>query len=109
MRQGGHHLREPFINQGERMTLSRKGACCQQGRELFVNKGESHSSLREAAILQKRTPFVDKGGRTLFLNGGRALFVDERWEGGCHSSKREGGHCFSSGRGHHLSRKDAVC
>ena len=93
----------------------REAAGCQQGRELFVNESRSHLSLREAPVLQKRMPFMDKGGRMLFFNGGRALFVDERWgcrssrEGGRHSSKREGGHCSSSGGGCHLLRKDAVC
>ena len=98
--------RELVVNKGGGCLSMREGAGCQRGRELFVNESGSHLSLREAPVLQKRTPFMDKGGRTLFFNGGRALFIDERW--GCHSS-REGGHCSSSGGGCHLSRKDTVC
>ena len=107
--------RELVVDEGGSWLSMREGAGCRRGRELFVNESESHLSLREAPVLQKRMPFIDKGGRTLFFNGGRAPFINERWgrcssrEGGCHSSKREGGHCSSSGGGCHLSRKDAVC
>jgi len=52
----------PFINEGERTP--------------FVEGGSR--SLREGAVLEGRTPFIDKGGRMLFFKRGRTPFVEDK-------------------------------
>ena len=49
-----------------------------RGRMSFIIEGGSHSS-REGAILQRRTLFVNKGGRMSFFKRGREPFVNEGW------------------------------
>jgi len=69
-------------------------------RDTILREGGYYSSSREGAVLQGREPFVDKGGKTLFIH---------------RSSMRDGGHHPLRGRmsfviegGSHSSKEDAV-
>jgi len=67
-------------------------------RDTILREGGCYSSSREGAVLQGREPFIDKGGKTLFIHRlsmrdgghhplrGRMSFVIE---GGSHSSKED--------------------
>jgi len=69
-------------------------------RDTILREGGCYSLSREGAVLQGREPFVDKGGKTLFIH---------------HSSMRDGGHHPLRGRmsfviegGSHSSKEDAI-
>ena len=92
---GGSHLRESFIDKGGRHS-SREGGC--------------RSSLREGAILQRRTLFI-KRGRTPFVvrEGGIRGSPSSTRDGVCRSSS-EGGRCSSTrDGGPFFEREDDVC
>ena len=70
-------------------------------RDTILREGGCYSSSREGAVLQGREPFVDKGGKTLFIH---------------RSSMRDGGHHPLRGRmsfviegGSHSSKEDTIC